>query len=308
MTHYQENIMPDFCSRRTPFHYTTALNTLAKVGVDISRVDILAVGEYENYKGEVRAQHPQPGTAIDSHTRVVLEIGYPSPVDYMPYQFFYGLHGLRSTGADWEDGARRLMAPFDAMVIKYNTRAVNRMLTYDGCIIDEDYLLLILALFGFDGGEYIETAEELLFWASLLPSFNIRSGNPKAVEAILKYITGFEFKIAENTEKEYDIPHSLRYHLGSKLLRLGAESIIGRSYRDRDSCYDVIIKGVDPRDVTRLMPGKPLRKKLEWILSCTMPGLLDYRIVIKVAPSKTIIGKESAACYLGISSFVRRAD
>ena len=75
--------MPDFCNRRHPFHYVTALCVLAKMGIDIDTVDILAVGEYENYRGEIQTQSPKPGAAITDDTRIVLKVGYPSAVDYL---------------------------------------------------------------------------------------------------------------------------------------------------------------------------------------------------------------------------------
>ncbi len=53
MTQADQKIMPDFCNRRYPFHYTTAISVLAKMGVDVNDIDILAIGTYENYRGEI---------------------------------------------------------------------------------------------------------------------------------------------------------------------------------------------------------------------------------------------------------------
>ncbi len=102
-----EYLMPYFCNRRFPFHYTTALCVLMKMGLDITQVDILAIGEFENYKGEVLEQEPAPGRVITAETTVRLKVGYPSAVDFMPYQFFYGLTGSGARSSDWErSGAR----------------------------------------------------------------------------------------------------------------------------------------------------------------------------------------------------------
>jgi len=110
--------MPNLTSRRAPAHISAAIIALLRLGVDINNVDILAVGEYENYRGEVRSQHPEPGTELQMDTRISLEVGCLSAVDQMPYQFFYGLGSAAGAGRAWEAAARRLMAPFDAALVR----------------------------------------------------------------------------------------------------------------------------------------------------------------------------------------------
>jgi len=300
----QTHIMPDFCSRRHPFHYTTALNILRKMNVDVRRVNILADGEYENYKGEIREQIPKPGTEIGERTTVTLKVGFPSPVDYMPYQFFFGLTGTRSTDRSWEENSRRLMAPFDAAVVRHDADARYQILKYDGGIVEKEFLLRVLALYGFDFGNNIRKIGEIIFLFAILPSFYHWSGNPVLVEKILQFFFGYEFKIIESCSAEYDIPESIQYRLGSKSGRLGRETIIGRSFIERDSCYEVVIKGVEPNEVFDLLPDKPKRKKLDWLLSFCMPGKMEYRIKIKAKPKRTRVGRDSNLCYLGYSSFI----
>ncbi|UCD94761.1 MAG: type VI secretion system baseplate subunit TssG [Candidatus Zixiibacteriota bacterium] len=304
MTPRKRHIIPDLCNRRFPFHYVTALNLLMKLGVDINQVDIITVGEYENYKGEVREQQPSPGTPIDSGTKITLKVGSSSAVDRMPYQFFYGLTGIRSSTGAWEDRSREFMAPFDAALIREQANSSYQTRKYDFGILESEHLERVLKLFGFEPSDYLKDFRELLFWASVFPTFHYWSGSPVLVEKILGYIFGFSFKIVENVESEYEIPEPLRYRLGSKTGRLSHESIIGRSFIERDSGYSMIVNGVRPDQVEDLLPGMPGRNKLEWVLRFCMPNNLDCHIIINVNKGRTGIGRDKRKCYLGYSSYV----
>ena len=111
--------MPDFSGQRYRFHYVTALNLLEGMGVDRRRIRIRKAGVYRNYRGEVRSQQPEPGSVLSDKSIITLEIGSNSAVDFMPYQFFYGLQGLRDSDNSWEDNARSLLAPFDSESVRY---------------------------------------------------------------------------------------------------------------------------------------------------------------------------------------------
>ena len=291
--------MPDLCNRRTPFRYTTALNLLMRLGVDIHNIHLLAVGEYENYKGEIREQTPKPGTPLLPDTQITLKVGAPSPVDFMPYQFFFGLQNNRPSDMSWEEAARRLMAPFDATVVRHEALAVHHILKYIGGVIDISYLKKFLNLFKFVPTEYVESLRELLFWTSVFPTFNYWAGNPKLVSRILKFIFGFDFEIIENVKTTYEIPEDLQYRLGSSGMRLGKETIIGRRFTELDSSYKVVVRNVPSSQLTELFPGGKLRKKLEWVLSFCMPGNFDFKVEIKMDRKE-----KTKSLRLGYNSFV----
>jgi hypothetical protein len=304
MIYFGENKMPDFCNRRYPFHYFTALTLFMKMGISLDRVDILAIGKFENYKGEVLAQKPKPGSQIDANTRFVLEVGYPSAIDQMPYQFFYGLQGRLEREGDWEMRTRKLMAPFDAAVVRHEAISRYQMLRFNFGLIDQDYLLRYLDLFDLDPHEGSLDFEEIILWASILPSFHNWAGNPQSVANVLGKIFDLDFKIKENMTSKYDIPTELQYRLGSKSGRLGRESILGQSFVECDSTYEVDIVGISRDAISEFLPGKPKRKKLEWILGISMPSDLDFRITFNVENRLTKIGKKGNGAYLGYSAHV----
>ncbi len=294
--------MPDFCNRDHPFHYATALNLLSSIGVDVNNIYIKAVGVYENYKGEILKQEPKPGTRLHSDTKITLEVGYPSAVDYMPYQFFYGLGSVRESTGQWEDSARDLMAPFDASVIRHDSLARFHLLKYDLAVIDPTHLVNILKLFKFDLDDGRQDIEEILYWLTMFPTFHFWSGSAELVPKVLEHLLGYRVTIKENIPQNNIIPESIRYYLGDESGRLGKETTLGREFTEYDSTYEVIIDDIPPEKVREFLPGQPKRKKIEWFLNTAMPGDLEYRIKIKAKKTKAKLSEKEGA-YLGYSSF-----
>jgi hypothetical protein len=296
--------MPDFCSRRRPYHYVTALNVLMKYGVDLSNVNLIAAGTFENYKGEVHGQTPKPGEAITPGTEITLEVGCLSGVDHIPYQFFYGFHGVGDRTDDWELNARKALAPFDSEVIRYHAYAKHVARKFNFGVVEKPHLHRFLRLFAFNPEKYAPDLPELMFWVSAMPLFHKWSGNARAVAAILGRLIGHSVEIVENARGSFVLPEECRSPLGSESSRVGASLIAGRTFSDCDSTYEVIVHGVNSKSVAHFLPGGKTYKKLEWLLSVSMPSFLERRIRIRTRGHRAAIGKEKPACFLGYSSYL----
>ncbi|MCB2229529.1 type VI secretion system baseplate subunit TssG [bacterium] len=299
-----EHIMPDFCSRRHPFHITTALVTLMKLGIEPVNINMLAVGHYENYRGEVHQQEPKPGTPLTPQTRVTLHVGADSAVDTLPYQFFYGISGATNRSSQWDEESRRLLAPFDAAVERMEGRSEFLAMQYRQDFIDRSHISRFFDLFGFASKEAASALDDRLMWTALLPTFHFWAGNPVFVEKAVSLFFNYPCHITENIPARFEIPEELHYHLGNPELRLGQETTIGDSFVECDSCYLVTLSNVAPNDVPDFLPEKPLRKRLEAILKVCMPGDLDYRLRILTRRSGFRLGAEPKAGYLGYTSHV----
>jgi len=297
-------LMPDLTNRRTASHYTTALNALLKLGVDLNKVDLIAVGEFENYRGEIREQEPKPGTELGPNTKITLKVGYPSAVDEMPYQFFYGLGGVRASTGAWEESARCLMAPFDAAVIRHQAFCKFSDLKSNLGLIDYEHLRLFLELFDFSLGDTTKELSEAIIWSAVFPFFNQWSGSPLLVCRVLKALFGLDFEIRENTPVEHPIPKKHRSKLGGKRDKLGMGFILGGSFRDYDSGFELIVRNVDQEQVKGLLPGGRTRKRIERALAVFMPNSLDYRIRVKVRGPRVAIGKKERKSFLGYTSYI----
>lgn len=299
-------IMPELTDRRHPFHYATALTLLMKTGVDIHKVSIRAVGEHRNYLGEILDQQPAAGQPIDADTPISLDIGMASAVDYLPYQFFYGWRSGSSRGGGWEDDARHFMAPFDGSVARYNAIATHEQLEYSLALVNLDYLLKYLKLFDFALPEKPDDVREPLLWSAIMPGFHLWAGSPEFVAAVLRYLFGYTFEFTENVSARYEIPDNLRCRLGKDSSRLGNDWIIGRSFTECDSSYRLTISDVPATEAGDLLPGKPKRKKLEWVLSICMPTNLDCIVRIKIESGDLKLASPNAGSLLGYSAFVRK--
>lgn len=306
MTARAANRMPDLVNRRAPVHYVTGLNQLMRLGIDIAQIDILAVGEYENYHGEIRRQTPTPGTEIGPSTKVVLEVGFPSAVDIMPYQFFYGLAGTGRGGSGWEENARRLMAPFDGAIIRRNARAQYHSLKLAFGYLDREQLERFVRLFGIDCQGIALTDRDLLLLATLLPAFSQWTGNPSAVAIVLELFFGYQFEIAESVPRRYQIPRELQYRLADTDATLGRETTVGQSFVECDSAYRVIVHGVEPDRIAGWLAGKPQRRKLEWLLQLAMPGNLRGEIQVLSVQAGYPLGTDDHESYLGHSVYLSR--
>ena len=303
MSDSQSQLMPDFCNRHYRTHYVTALNTLARMGVDLIQVDLIAHGTHENYRGEVHNQEPAPGTPLGPQTQIRLRIGASSAVDYMPYQFFYGLHGVTRRVEKWEDKARAFMAPFDAALIRYTARCHQEALKYGSGLAQRKQLIRFLKLFEFEVDAYLPE-NELIILASLLPQYNYWSGNPDFLVHVLSLLLPFSFEVTENVRRRYAIPEGIRTRIGQANARLGTETVLGHSFVEGDSTYRVTVSGVSPQRAADLVPGKPMRQKLEWLLDRCMPSHSEHQIEIKVDRNAARLGKESSSARLGYSVYV----
>jgi hypothetical protein len=295
--------MPDFCDRHRPIHFLTALHVLKKIGHNLNNIRITAVGEFENYRGEIREQKPKPGTVISSDTGIELHIGYPSAVDKMPYQFFYGLAGLTERVSDWENNARGLMAPFDAAFIRKLAEADYELLRFNQNFLDDEHTRRYQELYEF-GNLDLSDPEDTIRWLALMPAFHFWAGNAELVGHALEYLFGYKFKIVENAPAQYDIPVEHYYRLGSKRDRLGGGTIMGKSFVEFDSAYEVVIEDVDSDIVRDFLPGQPMRTRIESVLNFFMPGNLDFRIKVKTKPDNTKLGNKEKKGYLGYNTYL----
>ncbi len=297
----KDRIMPDFTGQRYRFHYLTALNLLEGMGVEKRKIRIRKVGVYENYRGEIRSQQPEAGSVISDKSIVTLEIGSNSAVDFMPYQFFYGLQGIRDTDNTWEENARSLLAPFDSEAVRYDAATRFSTLRYEQGIVDTEHLKRFMELFEYSAGDSGFREDELVFLASILPSMNEWGANPDIVTDVLGRLFGYRVELRENVTASVPIPAELHYHLGSRTARLGIETVIGRSFEECDSTYELIFHDLPLSDIRHLLPGGRIRARVEKFLDYCMPGDLDYRITVKADRSKA--GKETKK-YLGYSSYL----
>jgi hypothetical protein len=272
--------MPDFCSRRQPFGYVTALNTLMKLGVDPSNISLLAVGLFDSYKGGILYQEPDPGKPLSRTTAVTLHVGCLSAVDHTA-----------------------LMAPFDSAFIRFEALARHESHKFNLGIVDRRFLLKFLELFDFQPTGAPDLAE-LMFWVSVLPAAHLWAGNGRGVAAVLTHLLRCPVEINESVPNRFELPPECRSPLGSAAAGLGTGFVLGRAFTEQDSTYEVVVEDVPAERLASFLPGKPDRLKLEWLLGVCMPSHLEYRILVVPCTRVHPIGRKGGAFNLGYGSFV----
>jgi hypothetical protein len=296
--------MPDLCNRRSPFHLTTALMALSNLGVDVHKISLLAVGEYENYRGEVREQEPKAGTTLTADTPIRLKVGFASPIDFMPYQLFYGLVQNPNRSSEWEDDSRRLMAPFDGALIRYLSIANYQELKYTLGFSDTSHVHRFLRLFAFEPDKDLGESSEMQLWAALMPTFHHWAGNAAFAEQLLHLVFGYTFTVSENIPRRFEIPERLRYRLGSKDDPLGRGTIVGSQFTECDSGYSITVSDIPPEQMPSMLPGNPGRQKLEHLLSICLPGHLESDIQLRPSRRTNRLGPDAGTAFLGCATYL----
>lgn len=300
----ERQLMPQFTDRHQPYHFATALTTLVRLGIDLNRVELLAVGLHESYRGEVLRQEPRAGEELTPRTKIRLEIGVESAVDILPYQFFFGFDADRDSSGEWELAARRLLAPFDSAVIRRRGWQDFRRLSFTLAQSDRDQLLRFFSLFELDTKLIGDSFRERSLWVALLPLFHYWAGNARLVGDMVTAIFGYSCQILEGTRTTTAIPIRLQSRLGHNNTRLGSETILGESFSDIDSGYRVVLTGVEPEKVSAWLPGKPLHEKLKQLLAICLPGHLEGAIVVRCRRTGFATGAAERTSRLGYTSHV----
>jgi hypothetical protein len=297
-------LMPEFTDRHHPFYFTTALSTLIRLGIDLNRVELLAVGLHETYRGEVISQEPKAGTEIAPRTRIRLEVGLESAVDILPYQFFFGFESNRDSTGEWETAGRRLLAPFDSAIIRRRGWEDFRRLSFTLAQSDREQLLRFFELFEFDPKLVGESSRECSLWVALLPLFHYWAGNAALVAKMVTAIFGYPCEIIESARSTTAIPVGLQSRLGHNNCRLGSETILGETFSDIDSGYRVVISDVEPEKALGWLPGKPLFMKLKQLLAMCLPGHLEGEVVVRCRRSPFSTGAAQRTARLGYTTHV----
>jgi len=195
------------------------------------------------------------------------------------------------------------MAPFDGSVIRYKSLAANELFKFSMGVVDLNHITRYLKLFDFDLPRDVTNIEEILLWAALLPNFHNWAGNPNLVEKVLSLLFGFDFKIIENVKGSFDIPKKLRTRLGRDYSVIEKSFVLGKSFSECDSTYEVQIRKISPAEADKLLPGSVKRQKLEWVLNTCMPNNLEYRIRIFVNRTRMKLGDNESRNRLGYSTY-----
>lgn len=299
-----KSFMPDLVNPQAKINFIQALLTLKRCGVEWENVRLFASGTFENYRGEVVKQEPEPKTEITPSTQITLWVGFPSLFDSLPYQTFFGAKEWHRDTVSLEHRARRFLACFDSSFIRILSRLEYVLLVYNLVFLEKDFCQHFLEAFGFPASAWKE--EEILLWMTFLPTFHLWAGTKEETEKVLSTFLQTPFKIEENIKGENQLPPELKSRLGEKLNHLGQNWLLGSGFSECDSTYRINIGPISVDQIKEFLPEERKRKKLERILALSTPGQLRYRVSLKLRQKdkRLSLGKDSKNSLLGYATYL----
>jgi len=78
--------------------------------------------------------------------------------------------------------------------------------------------------------------------------------------------------------------------------------VLGQTYSDRDSAFEVIVDSIPVYEVEKWLPNGESRVMLEELIQTIMPSGLDYQIRIVTEKGDVRLGAKEKQSFLGLSS------
>ncbi len=303
-------VMPQLVRQHHPLTLATALGLLIRAGVDLRTVHLRAVGTYRNYRGEIYAQTPDPGTPLSSQSEIALDVGVSSAVDKLPYQIFYGLIGLTSRSDAWEQHARALFAPFDASQIRAEFARDFLPVVYGFGSLSSGQIDRWLTLFNFAEIDPQADRKALQQWLGWLPQMLHLAGQADGLALILGSLFACQVMVEENVPVDHVVPDRLRTTLGRTSHRLGVDAVLGKTFTECDSGCRILMVVANEEGVRKLLPGQPRRRRLEQLTDALLPAGVTAEIVVEQATSSSQLGSSArvgSGIRLGASTSLTRS-
>lgn len=112
-----------------------------------------------------------------------------------------------------------------------------------------------------------------------------RSG--PALAAVVAAVTGLPARVEEFVPRDVSIAPEDRCLLGRSGSRLGGDMVIGSTLRDRLGAFRVVVGPVDQAVLERLLPGEPLRQRLDGVVAFAVSAPLARSLAVVLAAGAT---------------------
>ncbi len=109
-----------------------------------------------------------------------------------------------------------------------------------------------------------------------------RSG--PALAAVVTAVTGLSARVEEFVPRDVAIAPEDRCCLGRSGCRLGRDMVIGATVQDRLGAFRVVVGPVDAAVLQRLLPGEPLRRRLDGLVAFAVSAPLARSLAVVLAP------------------------
>ncbi len=290
--------MPDLLRRIPTPRACAAVASLAALGVDPQRVELIPVGPLESFRGEVVGQIPAAGTPLDERTAVILFVARNGLAERLPHEFLEPLpttqdeaHVAIEPGQTldfWERqvGAygpgRRLITVLDKALGRLD-RDLERL--RDGLSLvgnDPAFARRGLAFVGL--ADLPLDDQEAIFLASELQRLHRWVGPAAGIATVLEQFLGLPVAIVIARGPGLCLPQALRAPLGTSGARLGEGVLLGPQFVDP---APKIIARIGPVPLSSFLAfdrDATWRAKAQALLAAAAPAGVAYDIDLVLRP------------------------
>ena len=271
---------------------------LRRLGFPDRDIFIYPQGEFNEFKGEVLGQQPEPGDMISSGNRITLIVAMPGICDAMPD--LYTDHSEDFFTEDFNDrtGTRRFFSIFDSALLKMICRLEWIRDIYAGAHYSAGLGDYMGSIFSIPKKELQEIDPEILGF--LLPRLYRYLGIEGAMSVLIETLVGIKTSILLGNDQNFLLPQNVGGQLGKKW-RLGMDMYLGERFKGENPALNIQLEIDDCESVPEIIPGSEGHRLLREILNIMLPYYAEqYRIVIK--PDKTNMHFENDASHLGYST------
>ena len=332
--------MPDLLAERPGDAVESAVLSLVEMGADRQQIEMIPVGIFRRYRGQILGFYPAAGSEVRDGDPVRIYLAERGIADRLPEGMLVALpdegrpesifdtenggllrelpvddapDGSPGRGYDPEelfrrqlDGGRQLLRLLDRVLRRARRDILLSRQSLKFLVNDPMFarrLLSLLYLESLDSGD--ETA---VYAAASLAGFQDAVGTLDEAAAFLGMLFHVEMKAEEAPAGMIPIPPPIRLKLGGANARLGRNSIPGRHFRDPRPAVVLKVGPMGAAEAARCYQDSRSRRALNRAAAAMVPASRPFRTVYDVLPEEREARPGVAAhALLGQTSYLGRA-
>ncbi|NLI15098.1 MAG: hypothetical protein GX409_02305 [candidate division Zixibacteria bacterium] len=273
---------------------------LRMMGFPDRDIFIYPEGEFENFKGEIIKQKPEAGELVYPGDKIFIVAAVTGISELMPDLFTDHIDDLFEDDFNARQGARRLFAIFDSIVLKMQCRLEWIRDIYAGIYQSESLIEYLSKLSAMPEQDLPKIPEQALGY--ILPRLYGYLATEQALQVYLKTVMGLSCDCSTADSQWFPMPERARCALGRKG-RLGEDYYIGDRFKGIYPSLNVDLAIDKLTDIKKIIPGGTDSELLISILRVCMPAQAEnYTLNIKPHGDKLIF--ESGDAYLGYNTIL----
>jgi hypothetical protein len=260
-------------------------------------------GEFDNFKGEILDQRPDPGDIVSSGHRVILVAAVRGICELMPDLFTDHREDFFQEEFNPRGGAKRLFSVFDSAFLKMLCRLEWIRDIYAGIYSSDEMADYIGVLLRLPERQMSQIPREVLGF--VLPRLYRYLGTEEAMRLYIETVMGIKSDAKAAGWQVFPLPGDRRNSLGGKG-QLGTDFLLGDNFKSAKPALDIHLLLEDLAAVRSVIPGSEGSRLLRKMLEFTIPNEIE-RYSVSLHPNPDNVSFESGASFLGYSTVLHKS-